>query len=88
MSVILVLAMIVLVLVYPFVQKRLRGPLRSLAVTETTAGRNVKVWAVKQTGLYYCPDSKLYQKVEPGRLMTQERALEEGYRRAGGERCR
>ncbi len=88
MSVILVLLVISLVVLYPFVQKWLPAPPRSVPPTETTASRKVTVWAVKQTGLYYCPDSKLYGKAEPGVLMTQEKALEGGYRPAGGETCR
>ena len=48
----------------------------------------VKVWAYKKTGLYYCPDSKLYGKVKPGVYMTQEKALERGYRPAGQDPCR
>jgi len=48
----------------------------------------VKVWAYKTTGLYYCPDSKLYGKIKPGVYMTQEKALERGYRPAGQDPCR
>jgi hypothetical protein len=48
----------------------------------------VKVWTYKKTGLYYCPDSKLYGKVKPGVYMTQEKALERGYRPAGEDPCR
>src|SRR5713101_3042486 len=81
-SVILVFLAISLVIVYPFVQKWLSASLRSLPPTETAASRNVKVWAIKQTGLYYCPDSKLYEKVKPGMLMKQEKALGGGYRPA------
>jgi hypothetical protein len=52
------------------------------------AATNIKVWTYKKTGLYYCPDSKLYGKVKPGVYMTQEKALERGYRPAGQVRCR
>jgi hypothetical protein len=48
----------------------------------------VKVWVYKKTALYYCPDSKLYGKVKPGVYMTQEKALERGYRPAGQDPCR
>ena len=48
----------------------------------------VKVWTYKKTGLYYCPDSKLYGKIKPGVYMTQEKALERGYQPAGQNRCR
>jgi hypothetical protein len=87
-SVIPILLVISLVVLYPFLQKWLPEPLRFIHGTESKANRNVKVWAVKQTGLYYCPDSKLYREVEPGELMTQEKALEGGYRPASGETCR
>jgi hypothetical protein len=52
------------------------------------AATNIKVWTYKKTGLYYCPDSKLYGKVKPGVYMTQEKALERGYRPAGQIPCR
>jgi len=87
-SVILVLLVISMVVLYPLLKKWLPAPLRSVPPTETSASRKVKVWTVKQTGLYYCPESKLYGKVESGVLMTQEKALEGGYRPAGGETCR
>ncbi len=84
----LILLAIGLVVLYPFMQKWLPVRLRSVPPTETTASRKVKVWTVKQTGLYYCPDAKLYGKADSGVLMTQEKALEGGYRPASGERCR
>jgi len=57
--------------------------------TQTAAAATVvKVWTYKKTGLYYCPDSKLYGKVKPGVYMTQEKALERGYRPAGQVPCR
>lgn len=84
---ILILLVIIVLFSYPFVQKWLPRPLRLTPTTESKAKRDVQVWAVKQTGLYYCPDSKLYGKAEPGMLMTQEKALEGGYRPAGGETC-
>ncbi len=85
MFVILILLVISLIVSYAALQK---WPLlRFTPATETKTTQSVKVWAVKQTGLYYCPDSKFYQKVEPGMLMTQEKALEDGYRPTGGETC-
>jgi hypothetical protein len=47
---------------------------------------NVKVWAKKQTGFYYCRGGILFGKDE-GRLMTQGEALESGYRPADGQYC-
>ena len=57
--------------------------------TPTVAAETVvKVWSYKKTGLYYCADSKLYGKVKPGAYMTQEKALESGYRPARQSPCR
>jgi hypothetical protein len=62
--------------------------LPQLNTPTVAAATIVKVWAYKKTGLYYCPDSKLYGKVKPGVYMTQEKALERGYRPAGQDPCR
>ena len=59
-----------------------------LNTPSAAAATVVKVWTYKKTGLYYCPDSKLYGKVKPGVYMTQEKALERGYRPAGQLMCR
>ena len=67
------------------------GPAYRLAPLETptvAAATIVKVWTYKKTGVYYCPDSKLYGKVKPGDYMAQETALERGYQPAGQDRCR
>ena len=57
--------------------------------TPTVAAETIiKVWTYKKTGLYYCPDSKFYGKIKPGVFMSQEKALERGYRPAGQNRCR
>ena len=60
-------------------------PLNTPTVSAATI---VKVWTYKKTGVYYCPDSKFYGKVKPGEFMTQETALERGYRPAGQDPCR
>ena len=62
--------------------------LPALNTPTVAAATIVKVWAYKKAGLYYCPDSKLYGKVKPGVYMTQEKALEGGYRPAGQDPCR
>ncbi len=62
--------------------------LPQLNTPTVAAATNVKVWTYKKTGLYYCPDSKLYGKLKPGVYMTQEKALERGYRPAGQDPCR
>ena len=61
--------------------------LTPLNTPTVVAATNIKVWTYKKTGLYYCPDSKLYGKVKPGVYMTQEKALERGYRPAGQNKC-
>ena len=60
-------------------------PFKTPTVSAATV---VKVWTYKKTGLYYCPDSKLYGKVKPGVYVTQEKALGRGYRPAGQDPCR
>jgi hypothetical protein len=62
--------------------------LNPLNTPTVAAATRIKVWTYKKTGLYYCPDSKLYGKVKPGVYMTQEKALERGYRPAGQDPCR
>ena len=46
---------------------------------------DVRVWANKQRGHYYCPDSKLYGAI--GRYMSQEEALQTGYRPTAEAYC-
>jgi hypothetical protein len=48
---------------------------------------NVKVWVNKSTGIYYCPDSAIYGRSEPGIYMAQGEALQTGYTPALGEPC-
>jgi hypothetical protein len=64
------------------------GRLPQLNTPNVAAATIVKVWVYKKTGLYFCPDSKLYGKVKPGVYMTQEKALGRGYRPAGQDPCR
>ena len=68
-----------------------REPLQRLPLLGTptvAAATVVKVWTYKQTGFYYCPDSKFYGKFKPGAYMTQGEALERGYRPAAQDPCR
>ncbi len=39
----------------------------------------VPVWASKSSGYYYCTDSTYYKTVQPGAVMTQRDALQNGY---------
>ena len=49
---------------------------------------NVKVWADKQSGFYYCSDNRVYGHTELGRYMSQGEALQGGYTAAMNEPCR
>ena len=49
---------------------------------------SVKIWANQRSGLYYCPDSKLYGKLTPGTYMSQSEAIQNGYQPAAKEECR
>lgn len=62
--------------------------LPELKTPTVAAASIVEVWIYKQTGLYYCPDSQFYGKMKPGAFVTQEKALEIGYRPAAHELCR
>jgi hypothetical protein len=48
---------------------------------------NVKVWANKSTGIYYCPDSPMYGHTDSGAYMAQAEAVQTGYSPALGEPC-
>ena len=77
-------------LITPFVRERWSEADRLPQFKEQTvsAATIVKVWTYKNTGWYYCPDSRFYGKLKPGKYMTQEEALERGYRPAAQEPCR
>jgi hypothetical protein len=77
-------------LITPTVPERWSGVDRLPQFKEQTvsAATNVKVWTYKKTGWYYCPDSRFYGKLKPGKYMTQDDALERGYRPAAQEPCR
>ena len=62
--------------------------LPALNTQSVAAATIVKVWVYKKTGLYFCPDSKLYGNAKPGVYMTQEEALGRGYRPAVQDSCR
>ena len=77
-------------LITPSVHERWSGAYRLPQFKEQTvsAATIVKVWTYKKTGWYYCPDSRFYGKLKPGKYMTQDEALERGYRPAAQEPCR
>jgi hypothetical protein len=64
-----------------------RLPLPWKASAQTAARSTIRVWVNKSSGLYYCPDSKLYGKLKPGFFMSQGKSLEAGYRPRFNETC-
>jgi len=59
----------------------LQGLLQPTRRTATQKS-SIKIWANKRSGLYYCPDSRLYGKVAPGVYMSQGDAIQGGYQPA------
>lgn len=51
------------------------------------APSNRKVWIDRSTGIYYCPDSRLYGHTASGYYLSQGQALEKGYSPALHEPC-
>ncbi len=51
------------------------------------ADPDAKVWVYTRTGQYYCPGSADYEKLEPGRFMSQA-AAQHAYYRPAGETCK
>ena len=49
---------------------------------------NMKVWADKQTGFYYCAGSRFYGHTQSGQYISQGEALQAGYTAAMNEPCR
>jgi guanyl-specific ribonuclease Sa len=50
------------------------------------AGENVRVWAKKKSGFYYCRGGALFGN-KPGKMMAQVDALMSGYRPSDGDYC-
>ena len=84
----IVLLALALVVFYPCLkQLPIEGVIR--ISRRASAGKSaVKIWANTRTGLYYCPDSKLYGRLTPGVYMSQGEALQSGYHPAANEACR
>jgi hypothetical protein len=72
----------------PVLEKREEEKLPWLGTPSVSAAAVVNVWTYKKTGFYYCPDSRFYGKLKPGAYMTQEDALERGYRPVAQDPCR
>jgi hypothetical protein len=51
------------------------------------AKESVLVWTIQRSGFYYCSDSAYFQKLRPGKLVTQLKALQSGYQPKLGVYC-
>jgi phosphoglycerol transferase MdoB-like AlkP superfamily enzyme len=54
----------------------------------TSNSQDVQVWASQRSGLYYCPGTKLYGKVQPGKQMPESTALQSGFQPSLRQVCR
>jgi PilZ domain len=52
-----------------------------------SAKERVLVWTIQRSGFYYCSDSAYFQKLRPGKLVTQLEALQSGYQPKLGGYC-
>ncbi len=84
----IVLLIVALVVFYPGLKQLPIGGLFRIGPRASAGKPAVKIWANKRTGIYYCPDSKLYGKLTPGVYMSQGEALRGGYHPAAKEACR
>jgi hypothetical protein len=50
--------------------------------------QDVRVWASQRTGLYYCPGTTLFGKVQPGKQMAERSALQSGFQPSLKQVCR
>lgn len=86
---VVVLLIVGLIAFYPALKTC--SPLQEL-LRETPKARitkpTLKVWVNRRSGLYYCPQSDFYGKTQPGFYVTQEEAVQNGYRPAAGEACK
>ena len=62
-------------------------PWKTSATAQTRARSAIRVWVNKKSGFYYCPDSKLYGKLQPGFFMPQGKTLAAGYRPPFNDTC-
>ena len=83
----MVLLFVALVVFYPGLNLPSVAGLFQVAPKASTDKPAVKIWANKRSGLYYCPDSKLYGKLTPGVYMSQGEAIRGGYQPAEKEAC-
>jgi len=73
---------VALVVILPGLNLPFPGDLLRPTPKATSEKSSIKIWANKRSGLYYCPDSKLYGKLRPGVYMSQGEAVQGGYQPA------
>jgi len=70
-------------------QPSLRAQLyASMRKSKATDSRNVRVWANKRLGLYYCPGAIPYGSLQPGQFMPQWDTIQSGYQPSPRQMCR
>ncbi len=77
-----------LVVLYPALNLPSLNRLFQPAPKPVSEASPTKIWANRRSGLYYCPDSKLYGKITPGAYMSQSEAIQNGYQPAPNQSCR
>ena len=60
---------------------------QAIVIVEAKADPNAMVWVNSRTGQYYCPGTAEYDKLGPGKFMTQA-AAQHSYYRPAGETCK
>ncbi len=85
-----ILLLVALVRFYPYLERgaSLRGwGVPRVAKAQSASNRKVKVWVNTRSGFYYCRGTRWYGKIKPGAYMTQDDALQRGYRSVSSEVC-
>jgi len=78
----LITGLLILVLTLVFNPGIARRLLPTPAEAATNTSGKLKVWVNKRSGFYYCPSSHAYGTLRPGQFMTQDKALQTGFRPA------
>jgi hypothetical protein len=83
----LIVGLLILVLIFALNPGMVRRLMPSPAEAAPDTRRELKVWVNKRSGFYYCPSSHAYGRLKPGQFMTQDRALQIGFRPAPHVPC-
>jgi hypothetical protein len=84
---ILIILLAALVVFFPVISRLFPALTFQTELRKHPYGFNSKVWVNVRSGLYYCSDSGMYRKMQPGKAMAQREALETGYSPAERKRC-